>query len=195
MFMNNQQPTSSLRVVGISGSLRSGSYNTQALRLALRHVAELGAGVEEIPLKELNLPLFNEDLAVDELPAQVKQLKTAIEHADLLLIATPEYNHSIPGVLKNAIDWLSYRKNSFDGKTAVIVGVSNGAYGTIRAQAHLRQILAALNVHLAPQPQVFIGNGAEAFAADGSLSVPKVREQLKTLLLRSMALAQSVKVS
>ena len=113
--------------------------------------------------------MLDEDLRAYGFPESVKKLKDAIASADVLLIATPEYNHSIPGILKNAIDWASDITNPFDGKVAAIFGASNGLNGTLRAQLHLRQVLAALNVELVPQPQVFIRTAQSAFMPDGSL--------------------------
>ena len=119
----------------------------------------------ELDLKTLGLPLFDEDLRANGFPESVKKLKNAIASADVLLIATPEYNHSIPGVLKNAIDWASDKTNPFEGKVAAIFGASNGLVGTLRAQLHLRQVLASLNVELVPQPQVFIRSAQSRISA------------------------------
>ena len=117
---------------------------------------DMNANVIELDLKTLDLPLFNEDLRNNGFPEPVRILKDAIAAADVLLIATPEYNHSIPGVLKNAVDWASDKTNPFDGKVAAIFGASNGLVGTLRSQLHLREVLASLNVELIPQPQVYI---------------------------------------
>jgi chromate reductase len=177
-------------VVGISGSLRSGSYNTLALRLALRFAAESGAREREISLKELDLPIYNEDLPV---PPAVPQLKETLRHSDLIVIASPEYNYSIPGGLKNAIDWVSRGGNPFDRKVVAILGASNGPFGTIRLQPHLRQVMEALNAFLLPQPQVMIRNAAEAFAPDGTLADKKLEGQLRQLIDRSLRYAQALK--
>jgi len=177
-------------VVGISGSLRSGSYNTLALRLALRFAADSGASAREISLKDLDLPIYNEDLPV---PPAVPQLKDALRQADVIVIASPEYNYSIPGGLKNAIDWVSRGGNPFDRKVVAILGASNGPFGTLRLQPHLRQVMAALNAFLLPQPQVMIRNAAEAFAPDGTLVDKKLEGQLRQLVNRSLRYAKALK--
>ena len=116
-------------------------------------------------------------------------MKDAIASADVLVIATPEYNHSIPGTLKNAIDWASDKTNPFEGKVAAIFGASNGLVGTLRSQMHLRQVLASLNVELVPQPQVYIRLAREAFLPDGMLVDKKVEQQLHQLMTATLALA------
>jgi chromate reductase, NAD(P)H dehydrogenase (quinone) len=179
-----------LHILAISGSLRSESLNRKALQSAKKIASELSGDVREIDLKSLALPVFDEDLRAHGFPESVVTLKNAIESADVLLIATPEYNHSIPGPLKNAIDWASDKSNPFSGKTAAIFGVSNGLNGTLRSQVHLRQVLNALNVELAPQPQVFIRSGREAFMSDGSLADAQVLKQLRQLIEATFKLAQ-----
>jgi len=116
-----------------------------------------------------------------------------LKRADVLLIATPEYNYSIPGPLKNAIDWASDKTNPFSGKAAAVFGASNGLNGTLRAQIHLRQVLAALNVELVPQPQIFIRSALEAFLPDGSLVDSKLMNQLHLLIQETLKLAQRKK--
>jgi chromate reductase len=127
------------------------------------------------------------------MPDPVLRLKAAVEAADILLIASPEYNHSISGALKNAIDWLSRGKNSLDGKVAAIFGASTGVFGTARGQYHLRQTLASLNVMVIPQPQVYIGNAADAFLPDGAFKNPKTAEILHRLVARALKTAGQVK--
>ena len=122
-------------------------------------------------------------------PEPAKKLKDAISSADVLLIATPEYNHSIPGVLKNAIDWASDETNPFDGKVAAIFGASTGLVGTLRAQLHLRQVLMSLSVELVPQPQVFIRSARSAFLPDGSLVDKKIEQQLRRLIEATLTLS------
>jgi chromate reductase, NAD(P)H dehydrogenase (quinone) len=178
-----------LNVLALSGSLRSESFNRKALQIAKQITSELNANVMELDLKTLDLPLFNEDLRANSFPESVIKLKEAIASADMLLIATPEYNHSIPGVLKNAIDWASDITNPFDGKVAAIFGSSKGLFGTLRAQLHLRQVLAALNVELVPQPQVFIRNEQSAFMPDGSFVDQKIKQQLRQLVDATLTLA------
>ncbi len=179
-----------LSVLAISGSLRSGSYNRKVLQLTKKIAEEWGAQVEEIDLRALDIPLYDGDIETAGFPEPVLQLKAAVEAARVLLIASPEYNHSIPGVLKNAIDWLSRGKNSLKGKYAAIFGASDGPYGTVRMQPHLRQVLACLNVIVPPQPQVMIRFAAEAFAPDGTLKDEKLSGQLKTLVTATLTMAQ-----
>lgn len=178
-----------LNILAFAGSLRSESFNRKALQIAKQIAVELNTIVVELDLKTLNLPTLDEDLRANGFPESVKKLKDAIASADVLLIATPEYNHSIPGVLKNAIDWASDKTNPFDGKVAAIFGASNGLNGTLRAQLHLRQVLSALNVELVPQPQVFIRIAQSAFMPDGSFADPKLKQQLRQLIEATLALA------
>jgi chromate reductase len=182
-----------IHILAIAGSLRSESLNRKALQIAKKIASELGADVREMDLKTLALPVFDEDLRAHGFPESVVTLKQEIEAADVLLIATPEYNHSIPGPLKNAIDWASDKTNPFSGKAAVVFGASNGLNGTLRAQIHLRQVLAALNVELVPQPQIFIRSAREAFLPDGSLVDSKLMKQLRLLIQETLKLAQRKK--
>jgi chromate reductase len=179
-----------LHILAISGSLRTESFNRKALQIAKRMASEQGADVQEMDLKTLALPVFDEDLRAYGFPESVVTLKHAIESSDVLLIATPEYNHSIPGPLKNAIDWASDKINPFSGKTAAVFGASNGLNGTLRAQIHLRQVLAALNVELVPQPQIFIRSAREAFLPDGSLADVQTFKQLRSLIEETFKLAR-----
>jgi chromate reductase len=182
-----------IHILAIAGSLRSESLNRKALQIAKKIAFELGADVREMDLKTLALPVFDEDLRTHRFPESVVTLKQAIEAADVLLIATPEYNYSIPGPLKNAIDWASDKTNPFSGKAAAVFGASNGLNGTLRAQIHLRQVLAALNVELVPQPQIFIRSALEAFLPDGSLVDSKLMNQLHLLIQETLKLAQRKK--
>lgn len=180
-----------LHVVGIAGSLRRESYNRKALKVAMRFAQEFCARVEEIDLNELNLPLYNEDITVNGFPDVVERMKHIVARADVMLIASPEYNYSVPAPLKNVLEWISRGKNALDGKSAAIFGVSTGAFGTIRMQPHLRQILESLNVSVVSQPQVFIRFAAEAFAPDGSLQDKQVEGQLKVLIEKTFLLAMT----
>ena len=179
-----------MNVLGISGSLRAASYNTKLLKVALRMAAEAGATTREVSLKELDLPIYNEELAS---PAAVEELRAAIAGSDLIVIATPEYNYSIPGGLKNALDWVSRGKNPFSGKVVAIAGASGGPFGTLRMQTHLRQVMTCLNALLLPQPQVMVRNAAEAFSPEGELADKALEQQVKTLVTKSLTLASSLK--
>jgi chromate reductase, NAD(P)H dehydrogenase (quinone) len=181
-----------MNVVGISGSLRTGSTNTAALRQALRFAADMGAETNEVSLKGLDIPMYDEDIASSP-TADVQAIRSTLASADLLIIASPEYNYSVPGGLKNAIDWVSKPRNMLGGKVAAIMGASSGPYGTIRMQPHLRAILTALNVFVVPQPQIFIRNAREAFTADGDFIDHKLRDQVRLLVRNSIALAEALK--
>lgn len=169
-----------MNILGIAGSLRRQSYNRSALRAAQKLVP---AGVT-LNIFELDgIPAFNEDDEKNP-PAKVVDLKRQIRVADALLIVTPEYNYSIPGVLKNAIDWASrpYGDSAWSGKPAAIMGASVGNIGTARAQYHLRQIFVFLNIFPINQPEVMIGNASERFDAEGNLTDEKTKEYIRKLL-------------
>ncbi len=144
-----------VKIAAFAGSLRKDSFNKAIINTAKKYAPEN----IEIEILELeNIPLFNQDIV--DFPQSVKIFKDKIKGADAVLIATPEYNRSIPGVLKNAIDWASrpYGDNSFDDKAVATIGASGGAIiGTAVAQYHLRQIFSFLNAHPLERPQVFIG--------------------------------------
>src|SRR3989344_2236090 len=135
-----------LKVLAFSGSLRKQSFNTMALKAA-QGLAPDGMNVELFDLSEM--PLFNQDLEAN-LPEAVKKFKEAVKDADAIIFGCPEYNYSITGVLKNAIDWATRPDgdNSFNDKPGAIIGASDGRFGTVRAQFHLRQICVSLNMHI-----------------------------------------------
>ncbi len=169
-----------LHILGIAGSLRCGSYNRAALRAATQLVPEDAT----IDIFELDgIPAFNQDEEQNP-PAKVVELKARIWEADAVLIVTPEYNYSVPGVLKNAIDWASrpYGDNAWSGKPAAIMGASVGTIGTARAQYHLRQMFVFLNVFPVNQPEVMIGNAAERFDAEGNLTDEATKDFIRQLL-------------
>jgi chromate reductase, NAD(P)H dehydrogenase (quinone) len=169
-----------IRILGIAGSLRHGSYNRAALRAAQQLVPD-GATIEIFELD--GIPGFNQDEEQNP-PAKVVELKKRIREADAVLIVTPEYNYSVPGVLKNAIDWASrpYGDSAWNGKPAAIMGASVGTIGTARAQYHLRQMFVFLNMFPINQPEVMIGNAAERFDAEGNLTDEKTKDFIRQLL-------------
>ncbi len=173
-------PANPLSVLGICGSLRRGSYNGAALRAA-RDLAPAGMTLE---IAELDgIPPYNEDIRAAGLPPAVVALRARIAAADALLIATPEYNFSIPGVLKNAIDWASRPPDQpFDGKPLAILGASPGRTGTARAQYHLRQCFVFLNAHLLNKPEVMIAGAKQIFGEAGRLTDEETRAHLARLL-------------
>ncbi|HKE61153.1 MAG TPA: NAD(P)H-dependent oxidoreductase [Nitrospira sp.] len=173
-----------IKILGFAGSLRKASYNRAALRAAVKLVPQ-GAQLETFGLD--NIPLYNGDHE-PELPQEVRVFKAAIKAADAILIVTPEYNNSVPGVLKNALDWASrpYEDNAWDGKTVGVMGASIGLLGTARAQYHLRQILVSLNMFPVNRPEVMIARAGEKFDSDGNLkdqvTTQKIRELLEALI-------------
>jgi chromate reductase len=170
-------------VIGFAGSLRRGSYN----RALLRAATELAPSALHIVIHELDgIPLYNGDIEAAGAPPSVVQLRDAIRQADGLLIATPEYNHGVPGVLKNAIDWLSRppRDSALNGKVGAVMGASPGLTGTARGQSQLRQAFAFTNTYALLQPEVLVGHAHEKFDADGRLVHQATRDFLATFLQR-----------
>ncbi len=151
--------TSPIRVLGFSGSLRKGLYNTALLRAASELLPEgMTLGIFDLS----PIPLYNGDVEVAGAPESVQNFKARIAAADALLIATPEYNYSIPGVLKNAIDWASRppKDSPLNGKPLAMMG-AGGLLGTVRAQMHLRDILLHNNVLVLNKPEVYVARAAE----------------------------------
>jgi chromate reductase len=172
-------PRAAITIVGISGSLRSGSYNT-ALLEAARSLLGADARFEIASLR--GIPTYDEDLRAEGWPTVVTELAERIRAADAVVITTPEYNFSIPGGLKNAIDWLSRLPDQpFDAKPVGIAGASTGRLGTARAQCHLRQCFQYLNARVPNKPEVFVSSAGEAFK-DGRLANPKALNALSLLL-------------
>ncbi|MFW6110502.1 MAG: NADPH-dependent FMN reductase [Thermoproteota archaeon] len=169
-----------INILGFAGSLRKESYNRSILRAAVELAPE-GAEIEIFPLE--GIPPFNQDLE-DPMPEKVKKFKSKVEAADAILIATPEYNFSIPGVLKNAIDWASrpYGDNSFKDKPVAIMGASTGMIGTARAQYHLRQSCVFLDMHPVNTPEVFVASVNQKIDEGGRLTDEKSRKLIQDLL-------------
>lgn len=169
-----------LLILGIAGSLRKASYNRAALRAA-QQLTPSGARIEIFELD--GIPSFNQD-EESKPPEKVTQLKARVRAADAILFVTPEYNYSIPGVLKNAIDWASrpYGDNAWDGKPVAVMGASIGAMGTSRAQYHLRQSFVFLNMHPLNGPEVMIANAAQRFDEHGNLTDEKTKKFIQKLL-------------
>ena len=174
-----------LSILGIAGSLRRASYNRGLIRAAM----ELAPADMRVSAYDLiDLPLFNADVEAEGDPAAVLEFKRAIGAADALLLATPEYNHCVPGVLKNAIDWASRpaRRSVLTGKPVAIMGASTSRAGTARAQAQLRDGLAYTNGFVLPLPEVLVSTAAEKFDGEGNLTDPETRDEVRDLL-RSLA--------
>ncbi len=155
-------------ILGIPGSLRKASFNRHAL-VAAQALVPAGATLEIFDLE--GIPPFNQD-EEKQPPARVAELKAKVRAADAILFATPEYNYSIPGVLKNAIDWASrpYGDSAWQGKPVAVMGASPGILGTARAQYHLRQCFVFLNMYPVNQPEVLIANAAQRFNERGELT-------------------------
>jgi chromate reductase len=170
-----------LRFLAISGSLRASSLNTAALRAA-KELAPDGVTIEIAEIGDI--PLYNDDVRLAGMPASVVALQGAIAAADAVLIATPEYNFSIPGVLKNAIDWMSRTDpQPFRGKPVGIIGASMGALGTGRAQYDLRKVFLFLDAHVLNKPEVMIAAAHTRFDANGALTDEATRGFIKALVV------------
>jgi chromate reductase len=172
-------------ILGIAGSLRRASYNRAALRAAQQLVPE-DATLEIFELD--GIPGFNQDNEAHP-PAKVVELKARVRAADAILFVTPEYNYSIPGVLKNAIDWASrpYGENAWNAKPVAVMGASVGMLGTARAQYHLRQVFVFLNMYPVNQPEVMIAQAAERFDAVGTLLDAHAQDLIRQLLRHLVA--------
>jgi chromate reductase len=169
-----------MHILGISGSLRQGSLNTAALRACATLLPD---GVTFSVADLSDVPLYNEDVRVQGLPQSVQQLREQINAADAIVIATPEYNYSFPGVLKNAIDWASRPPDQpFDGKPIALMGATPGGLGTSRAQYQLRQVFIYLNGQVLNRPEVMISAAPSKFDADGKLIDEATTENLRKLL-------------
>ena len=173
--------TASINVLGISGSLRKASFNTAALRAAAELIPP-GFNLETFDLAPL--PMYNDDVRVAGYPAVVQEFRAKITAADALLLVTPAYTYSVPGVLKNAIDWASRPPDvPLAGKIAAIMGAATGLLGTARAQYHLRQICLGVNMLLVTRPEVFIAQSAQKFDATGKLIDQTARDLIAQLLV------------
>jgi len=174
-------PDRVFQIAGIAGSLRHGSLN----RALLRAAAELAPPSLHIAIHDLRpIPLYDGDVEAQEVPAPVVALREVVRAADGLLIVTPEYNHGVPGVLKNAIDWLSRppRASALRGKPAALIGASPGTTGTARAQSQLRQAFVFTNTYVMPQPEVLVARAHEKLDQSGVLTDQATRAALEAFL-------------
>jgi chromate reductase len=169
-----------IKILGFVGSLRKGSYNKALMRAAVELAPE-DAIIEVFDLE--GIPPFNQDLE-NQPPQKVKEFKAKIRNADALLIASPEYNYSIPGVLKNAIDWASrpHGDNAFEGKPVAVMSASIGRLGGARAQYHLRQSFVYLDMYALNRPEVMVPFAQERIDMDGKLTDEETRQQIRKLL-------------
>jgi len=169
-----------VHILGFAGSLRKQSYNKAILSAAVETVPD-DASLEVFDLE--GIPPFNQDIELQP-PDKVKEFKAKIRAADAILIATPEYNYSIPGVLKNAIDWASrpYGDNAFEGKPVAVMGASIGTLGTARAQYDLRRSFVFLNMLPLNQPEVMVAFAQDKVDSNGRVTDEKTRKRIKELL-------------
>ncbi|HYX74090.1 MAG TPA: NADPH-dependent FMN reductase [Steroidobacteraceae bacterium] len=171
------------KLLGISGSLRRGSHNSALLRAATR-LMPADATLEVASIR--GIPLYDYDVEVQALPAMVTQLKDAIVAADGVLLVTPEYNNSIPGVFKNAIDWLSRPsadiKRVFGGRPFAVIGASPGAFGTTLSQAAWLPVLRTLGTQVWSGGRLMVSRAASVFDESGALKDAAVAEQLRQFL-------------
>lgn len=179
-----------MKVLGISGSLRKGSYNSMALRAAQK-LAPAGMSIEIADIAAI--PFYNDDVRAAGEPQPVAELKAKVRAADAVLLVMPEYNFSVPGVLKNVLDWMSRPPEPpFDGKVVAIMGASQGPVGTARGQYDLRKILVFMNSFTVNKPEVFIGSAQTKFNADGELADEPTKKFIADLLLATQALKKRV---
>jgi len=170
-----------MKILAFAGSLRKGSFNKSLLRAA-RELSPDGMDIELFDLE--GIPLFNSDLEAEGDPARVTEYKQAIRDADGILIASPEYNHGMTGVIKNAIDWASRPSKDMpiSGKPAGILGASPGITGTARSQDQLRQSLKSVNVYCMPKPEMLVFRAHEKFNGNGELTDESTRKYLEKYL-------------
>jgi len=180
-----------VHILGFAGSLRKASYNKALLAAAFEMVPD-DAVLEIFDLE--GIPPFNQDLELEP-PEKVREFKARIRAADAILIATPEYNYSIPGVLKNAIDWASrpYGDSAFDGKPVGVMGASVGMLGTARAQYDLRRSFVFLNMLALNQPEVMVPFAQDKVDGNGRLTDEKTRKKIRELLESLVAWTRRMK--
>ena len=184
-----------MQILGISGSLRSDSWNTKLLRAA----AEI-FDAQDVEFEIFDglkaVPPYDEEDDVDPAPAAVARLREALAGADGVLFATPEYNSSIPGVLKNALDWASrpFPDNALRAKPTAVVGASTGLFGAIWAQAELRKVLAAAGAKVIDE-ELPVGHAQDAFDEDGALASPDTAERLREIIALLVSQAEQLEMA
>jgi chromate reductase, NAD(P)H dehydrogenase (quinone) len=179
-----------MRVLGISGSLRRGSYNTALLR----HVGELfeAEGAEFGIYDGLrDVPPYDEDYDTEDAPKAVSRIREAVRDADAVFFVTPEYNSSIPGALKNVLDWVSrpFASNPLRYKPVAVIGASAGMFGAVWAQAELRKVLGAIGARVS-EGEVAVGHAAERFDENGRLNEPNLEQEVHEVITTLLADAQ-----
>jgi chromate reductase, NAD(P)H dehydrogenase (quinone) len=180
-----------MRVLGMSGSLRRDSYNTALLR----HAGDLfeAEGVEFAIYPGLReIPPYDEDCDADEAPEAVSRIREAVQGADAVFFVTPEYNSSIPGALKNALDWLSrpVATNPLRYKPVAVIGASTGVFGAVWAQAELRKVLGAIGARVT-EGEVAVGRAGDRFDENGRLNEPNLEQEVREVVTTLLTDAQS----
>jgi chromate reductase len=180
-----------LNFIAFTGSIRKGSYNRKLIQAA-QELAPDNVNIEILNIADL--PHFNEDLE-ENFPEEAQNLKNKIEQTDGILVSTPEYNRSIPGVFKNAIDWTSrpYGQNSWVGKPVYVMGASIGGIATAIAQSHLKHSLLYLDAYVMGQPEFYLGNAMDKFDDNGKLTDADTRKLLEKALKDFVDFVQRVK--
>jgi chromate reductase len=177
-----------MRLLGLCGSTRTGSYN-RALLAAAAELAPAGTTIEPWDLRRL--PMYDDDIRLAGFPAEVVAFRDAVRAADGLVFASPEYNRSIPAILKNAIDWASRAPDQpFNGKPAAVLTAATGLLGGAFANHHLRQVLVYLNVFVLPGPEVMVAQAPQRFDAEGRLVHEPTREAVARHLANFVAFAR-----
>lgn len=179
-----------IKILGIAGSLRKGSFNKSILRAAIGLVPK---NVELEIFDIEGISLFNQDF-VNDPPGRVNELKEKVRSADAILFATPEYNYSVPGVLKNVIDWVSRAngENSWQGKPVAIMSASTGMIGGERAQLHLRQCFVYLDMHPVNKPEVIVTFASQKIDENGKVTDVHTNEKIKELLVALEELTKKI---
>jgi NAD(P)H-dependent FMN reductase len=197
-MVESQMADAAVKVLCFAGSLRKDSLNKKLVKIAMQDAVDAGAAVTFLDLKELDLPIYDGDLEeASGLPTGAKKLKELMQAHQAFLIASPEYNSSITGALKNAIDWASRPEGNekplicFNGKVAGIMAASPGGYGGIRGLPTLRSILENIGVFVVPD-QLALAKAHEAFNEAGSLKDEKNRETLKRIATRVVTITQKI---
>jgi len=182
---------SPVSILGVCGSLRAQSFNKKLLAAAA-HLLPPGATLTTFDLAAI--PLYNEDVREQGYPEPVAAFRAAIAQADAVLLVTPEYNYSVPGVLKNALDWASRPPTPPPGKKPVAtLGGSPGNHGTVRAQSHLKEVCLGLGMYVVPKPEVYVAQVHEKFDAEGNLTDANTKKFVSELLLNLTEFARAIR--
>jgi chromate reductase len=181
IFFQEAEITNKIDLLGISGSIRKSSFNL-ALLMNVRKLLPYNMHLSIRNLSDI--PPYNDDLIPSSIPDAVIELRRAITDANAIIISCPEYNYSIPGVLKNALDWISTNSisNLMGGKIVALMGASRGRFGTVRAQLHLRQVLLAMNAEVINRPEIHVSNAGKLINPQGEFTDKKINDQILKLL-------------